>query len=166
VDSIPYLSRWWTGDVSYSYEEMVAALERNDGDIAGNAASIAAIEADYPTSADISGYDNEASNNYAAVSGGRLNEASGQYASVTGGTENFALGNYDAVSGGYRNTAEGQYSTVLVGASNVAGGAMSTVYGGNAQSTSAWYTDAPWSPGWVGREHRGGGRYPLPPPFG
>ncbi len=75
-------------------------------------------------------FGNEASGDYASVSGGWKNTASGPRASVSGGAGNTASGLLASVSGGSGNTASGPRASVSGGWNNTASGELSSVSGG------------------------------------
>ncbi len=90
---------------------------------------------------------------HATVSGGRHNEASGDYASVSGGggpdglDGNTAFGNYSAILGGQGNLAGdrtdhaiGEQTTVSGGWDNTASAHAATVSGGKRNTASAGYS--------------------------
>jgi len=98
------------------------------------------------------GYLNDATADYAAVSGGRDNSAEGTSASVGGGWSNVANQEYAAVCGGRENSAEGNSTTVGGGRDNAAHGSYATVGGGDNNTASG-----PWATIGGGEDNAAGG---------
>ena len=82
------------------------------------------------------GFQNTASGDWGAVSGGAFNTARGPNSSVSGGGINTASGSRASVSGGSSNTAAGSNAAVTGGANNTAGDALSSVSGGIFNETA------------------------------
>mmetsp|Transcript_2350 Transcript_2350/g.4564 ORF Transcript_2350/g.4564 Transcript_2350/m.4564 type:complete len:383 (-) Transcript_2350:84-1232(-) len=75
---------------------------------------------------------NEVTGDSSAVIGGELNKATGTYAAVLGGDNNEAAGWSTAVAGGGNNKAYGSYSVVTGGQNNNANGDSASVTGGDS----------------------------------
>lgn len=94
------------------------------------------------------GFNNQVTDNFGTVGGGRKNQAGNgavsvsdrRHATVGGGYENTASGSYSTVTGGETNTASGGWSAVCGGAYGQASGTLSSVGGGDEN-----WADGDWS---------------------
>ena len=122
---------------------------------AGNLAAVIANNYTFGTNATVSGgYQNDAGNDDATVSGGEFNNVFGLGATIGGGRVNSAGNNFSTVSGGVDNNASGIDSSVGGGGQNTASGNYSTVSGGNNNQATNDYATVPG-----GRNNVAGGLY-------
>ncbi|MFH0862947.1 MAG: hypothetical protein V1875_07965 [Candidatus Altiarchaeota archaeon] len=88
------------------------------------------------------GFGNNATGNYAVVSGGQGNLAGNNWTVVAGGRNNRANSSFAVVSGGENNTAEANYSVVSGGLNNHAEGMYSSIPGGYRVNATGNYSMA------------------------
>ena len=86
------------------------------------------------------GNNNDATNSYSTVSGGKFNTSSGIVSTVGGGCYNTALGDISFIGGGRCNTLSGQYSVIGGGQNNTSSGCCSFIGGGQNNTSLGDYS--------------------------
>jgi hypothetical protein len=89
------------------------------------------------------GQSNTASGAHSVVPGGQTNTASGAHSNIGGGQTNTASGTHSNTGGGSANTASANYSNVGGGQTNTASGLHSVVGGGSTNTASGQYSSIP-----------------------